>query len=85
MKNKSSLKTMRTVKILSFQFPKHNFTEIFGKKKRKQNYFLELCCNANWLYWIIHISYVDTYWVQLQESWQVKISVPDSKTKKCKL
>lgn len=41
MKNKSSLKTMRTVKILSFQFPKHNFTEIFGKKKKKISTFLD--------------------------------------------
>lgn len=40
MKNKSSLKTMRTVKILSFQFPKHNFTEIFGKKKENKTTFL---------------------------------------------
>lgn len=77
---------MKTVKIVSFQFPKHNFTEIFGKKNtQKTLYFPGLCCSANWLYWIMHISYVDIYWIQLQESWQVKISVPDSKTKKRKL
>ena len=36
MKNKSNLNTMRTIKILSFQFPKHDFTEIFHKKKKKK-------------------------------------------------
>ena len=52
MKNKSNLNTMRTIKILSFQFPKHDFTEIFHKKKKKENnlYFPGLCLGANRLY-----------------------------------